>query len=194
MTRIMLILSLVLLVSVVLLGCTPPPEAQFTALPTTGCAPKEVQFTDLSEGNIDTWEWDFDNDGQVDSTLQNPQYTYDNSGTYTVSLTVSGPGGSDSEAKIAYLEFVPPCRADFTAEPTFGEGSTKVQFSDLSTGEITSWAWDFNGDGVIDSTEQNPAYLYSRNGRYSVALTIVGPSCEDTLTKRNYIEIVECPT
>ena len=185
-----------LLVLAVLVGCTtPPPEAEFTVVPTAGHAPMEVQFTDLSEGEVDTWEWDFDNDGLVDSTLQNPQYIYNDTGTYTVSLTVSGPGGArDRETKINYLEFATPCKADFVAEPTIGEGITRVQFSDQSTGEITSWAWDFNGDGIIDSTEQNPTYVYRRDGLYSVTLTIAGPYCEDTLTKTRYIEITRCPT
>lgn len=193
--RIALVLPLVLLVSVALAGCALlPPEAQFTAVPTSGCAPIEVQFTDLSEGEIDTWEWDFGNDGLVDSTLQNPRYIYNEPGSYTISLIVSGPGGSDSEVKIDYLEFDALCKADFFAEPTVGQGITRVQFSDQSTGEIISWAWDFNGDGVIDSTEQNPTYTYARDGLYSVTLTIVGPSCEDTLTKTDYIEITGCPT
>ena len=87
---------------------------------------------------------------------------------------------------------IPPTEADFVAEPTRGEGITVVQFSDQSTGEIISWAWDFNGDGTIDSTEQNPAYTYRRDGLYSVTLTIVGLSCEDTLTKTNYIQITGC--
>ena len=186
---------MILLVSVALLGCrVAPPEAQFTALPTNGCIPVEVQFTDLSEGSIDIWGWDFNNDGTMDSNLQNPRYTYHDPGIYTVSLTVSGPGGSDCETKIAYLEFASPCKADFIAEPTVGEGVTEVQFSDKSTGEITSWAWDFDSNGVIDSTEQNPTYIYRKNGLYSVTLTVAGPSGEDTLTKAEYIEITVCPT
>ena len=170
-------------------------EADFFAEPTTGYVPIEVQITDLSKGEIDTWEWDFDNDGLVDSNVQNPQYTYSEPGVYTVSLKVSGPGGAyDSETRIAYLEFATPCKADFIAEPTVGRGVTKVQFSDQSTGEITSWAWDVNGDGDTDSTEQNPTHVYRRNGLYSVTLTIAGPYCEDTLTKTHYIEITGCPT
>jgi len=195
MVRIVLVLLLVLLILVALLGCvTPPPEAQFTASLTCGHIPIEVQFTDLSEGNINIWEWDFDNDGLVDSNLQNPQHTYTNSGTYTISLTVSGPGGSDSETKIAYLEFTPPCNADFIAEPTKGVGPTAVQFSDKSTGEIISWEWDFDGDGITDSTNQNPAYTYRKNGLYSVTLNIEGRYCADTLTRTNYIGITGCRT
>jgi PKD repeat protein len=63
-----------------------------------------------------------------------------------------------------------------------------VNFTDLSTGTVTSWEWDFNGDGTIDSTEQNPSSYYSSNGLYTVTLTISGPNgCSDTEAKQVYI-------
>lgn len=194
MARIAQALALVLIISACLIGCgDSPPQAQFIAWPTAGDVPTKVEFTDLSQGKIDTWEWDFDNDGVVDSTDQNPLYTFTTPGTYTISLTVNGPGGNNSATRIDYLEYTPsPCKADFVAEPTVGKGVTKVQFSDRSSGEITIRAWDLNGDGETDSTEQNPSYTYSRNGRYSVTLTIKGPYCEDTLTKAGYIDITGC--
>ena len=113
--------AVVLLVSGVLVGCTSSSsgdqaEARFSAFPTTGYVPSQVQFTDLSDGDFDTWEWDLDGDGVVDSTLRNPQHTYTVPGTYTVSLTLRGPSGTRTKTKEAYLEFVPyPCRADFVA-------------------------------------------------------------------------------
>ena len=192
--RIARVLLVMLLVLVALLGCkASPPKARFKASPTDGYVPIEVLFTDLSEGDIDTWEWDFNGDGLTDSTLQNPRYIYSRAGVYTVSLAVSGPGGRDSQMRASYLDFESPCKADFIAEPTSGEGVTEVQFSDKSTGEITSWSWDFNGDGSIDSTEQNPTYEYKRNGVYSVTLTVAGPYCKDRLKKEDYIEITGCP-
>ena len=50
-----------------------------------------------------SWEWDFDNDGTVDSTDQNPQWTYSSPGWYTVKLTVTGPVGSDTCVKEMYI-------------------------------------------------------------------------------------------
>ena len=84
------------------------------------------------------------------------------------------------------------CRADFLAEPTDCDGPTWVQFTDQSTGNITSWKWDF-GDGET-STEQNPKHHYDSDGSYSVTLIITGPSCEDMRTEDNYIEVSGCPT
>jgi PKD repeat protein len=67
-----------------------------------------------------------------------------------------------------------------------------VRFTDLSTGEITSWLWNF-GDGKT-STEQNPTNYYSSDGYYTVTLTVTGPGCEDTETKTDYIYVYGCST
>jgi len=84
-------------------GGVGPPACDFTATPRTGTAPLRVQFTDLSTGEIESWAWDIDNDGVTDSTQQNPSYTYTAAGKYTVSLTATGPGGSCTETKVAYI-------------------------------------------------------------------------------------------
>lgn len=76
-------------------------EARFTAQPTSGTPPLEVQFTDQSTGEITAWLWDF-GDGQA-STQQSPSHTYDTVGEYTVSLKVIGPAGSDTETKADYV-------------------------------------------------------------------------------------------
>ncbi len=79
--------------------------------------------------------------------------------------------------------------ADFEAEPLFGIPPLTVQFTDLSESQtpITSWQWDFDNDGTIDSYEQNPEWIYNENGNYSVALTISDGDLQDTKVKINYI-------
>jgi len=70
---------------------------------TSGAAPLTVHFTFLGTGNIIDRAWDFDNDGITDSTEENPSYTYQAPGNYTVSLEVTGPHGSDTETKTDYI-------------------------------------------------------------------------------------------
>ncbi len=65
-----------------------PYVANFEANPTSGTAPLTVQFTDLSVGT-NYWEWDFDNDGIIDSYEQNPEYTYQDTGYYSVELSLT---------------------------------------------------------------------------------------------------------
>ena len=122
MARIALVLSLVLILVVGTVGCTTsPPEAEFTASLTTGTVPITIQFTDMSQGDIRAWAWDFDNDQLVDSTLQNPQYTYTNPGTYTIILRVSGPGGTVIETKTDYLQFAYSTDMITGVSPTSGD-------------------------------------------------------------------------
>lgn len=162
------------------------PVAEFSGTPTEGDAPLTVEFTDESTGDVTTWEWDFGDGGS--STEQNPTHVYNNSGTYTVALTVTGPAGNDTETKTDYITVnVAPPVADFTGDPTSGTVPLTVNFTDASTGEITSWAWDF-GDGG-SSTEQNPTHQYTVVGTYTVALTVTGPGGESTETKTDYITV-----
>ncbi len=80
------------------------PGAHFSATPTSGAAPLTVNFTDQSTGQITSWSWDF-GDGST-STEQNPSHTYTDGGNYTVSLTVTGPGGSDTETIADYINVI----------------------------------------------------------------------------------------
>jgi len=80
------------------------PLAQFTADKTEGTKPLTVQFIDQSTGNITSWFWDFGD--RETSTEQNPSHTYNNTGYFTVSLTVTGPGGSVTETKGNYIHVI----------------------------------------------------------------------------------------
>ena len=64
------------------------PGADFTSDIVTGHVPLTVNFADATVGTPTSWEWDFDNDGRIDSTEPNPMWTYLFPWDYTVSLTV----------------------------------------------------------------------------------------------------------
>jgi PKD repeat protein len=208
MMRTAAVLALVILVLGTLVGCggTKTPQAEFSAAPLNGHPSLTVQFTDKSKGNISAWEWDLNGDGKLDSIVRNPEFTYENPGNYTISLTVRGPEGNDTAVKKDYIQVARcPYYADFTIDTlpsnchvqgngTSCEGTTKIHFIDKSTGNVTAWAWDFDNNGSIDSTEQNPTHTYSRNGNYTVTLTITTSACKDTLTKKDYINVAGCPT
>ena len=127
--------------------------ADFVASPPSGAVPLAVQFTNLSSGDYDTSLWNF-GDG-VTNTLENPSHTYVAVGVYTVSLSVSGLGGSDQLTRTHYITVseAPP-QADFMASPLAGQPPLTVTFTDTSTGTISAWLWEF-GDGQTSSS-QNP--------------------------------------
>jgi PKD repeat protein len=145
-----------------------------------------VTFADGSTGDVTSWFWDFGDGGT--STAQNPSHEYTAAGQYTVTLTATGPGGSDTETKTDYIDVSPaPVApvAEFSGSPTSGAVPLTVAFADSSTGDVTSWSWDF-GDGGT-STAQNPSHEYTAAGQYTVTLTATGPGGSDTETKTDYI-------
>lgn len=87
--------------TVLVKSTAPALSATFSANPETGKRPLPVTFTDSSSGDISGWLWDF-GDGST-STEQNPVHTYSVPGKYTVSLTVTGVGGSDFSSRTDYI-------------------------------------------------------------------------------------------
>lgn len=162
------------------------PVANFSAVNIVGVAPLSVQFDDQSTRNISSRIWTF-GDGQT-STALNPVHIYQDQGSYTVTLEVSGPGGKDTKTISSYVNvsFAPPV-VDFSANTTGVLAPFAVQFTDQSTGKISSWEWDF-GDGAV-SVLQNPSHIYTSPGHYTVVLTVAGPGGEDSAMRTDYITV-----
>ncbi len=167
-----------------------PPEAKFSAAPTSCCAPLTVRFTDLTvvgDNLLVSWVWDL-GDGTT-STDQNPVHTYA-AGVWTVTLTVTDEHGcTDTEVKTQYIDSNAPPEAEFSATPTSCCAPLAVQFTNLSVAgdnPIVSWLWDF-GDGTT-STEQNPSHIYAA-GIWTVTLTATDEhGCTDTEVKTQHID------
>jgi len=84
------------------------PFAQFTAAPATGFAPLQVIFTDASTGTITNWLWNFgDGNTLTNTTNSNVTNTYATAGRYTVSLTVTGPGGTNTSTLAGFIAASP---------------------------------------------------------------------------------------
>jgi len=75
------------------------PVANFAMDPLSGIGPVPlaVRFTDTSTGSPTAWWWNFGDDSS--STLQNPWHTYQDAGTYTVTLTVTNIAGSNARKR-----------------------------------------------------------------------------------------------
>jgi len=151
------------------------PVAAFTMTPSTGYTPLAVAFTDASTGNINTWAWEF-GDGTTAST-RNATHTYTVPGTYLVNLTVTGFGGTDTIQQTLVVTSPVPA-AIFTATPTTGTVPLAVTFTDLSTGNITGWHWNF-GDGT-NATTRNATHTYTTVGTFTANLTVTGPLGNDS--------------
>lgn len=134
------------------------PEADFNGASRNGQGDTcSVQFTDQSSGSITSWTWNFGDSGT--SEQPNPSHTYRCNGSYTVSLTVSGPGGSDTETKVNYISCNCPCQILLTAP-----GEDEI----WCAGERESITW------MSENTGGNVTIEYSTNQGsewHSVALT-----------------------
>ncbi|MBM3496137.1 MAG: PKD domain-containing protein [Armatimonadetes bacterium] len=141
---------------------------------TGGPSPLTVNFTDTSYSSapfgVITRAWDFDGDNVIDSTAQNPTFTYQNCGDYDVALTVTdGMHPPTTLRRTAYIQ-TDHIVADFMPQVT---GLLTVQFHDRSNMPATSWQWDLDGDNVIDSTVQNPVWTYLSPDPVNVTLSAV---------------------
>jgi PKD repeat protein len=81
---------------------SPAPVANFTGTPTSITVGSSVSFSDISTGNPTAWAWTF-GDGGTSNSGPNVAHAYNTAGTYSVSLTVTGPGGSNSITKTNYI-------------------------------------------------------------------------------------------
>ncbi len=93
---------------------------------------------------------------------------------------------SDGEFSIVPTSF----SASFTADVTSGFSDLVVHYTDLSIGYISSWEWDLDGDGQVDSEIQNPMFIYRQSGLYSITLTIYYGSYSVSSTRSNYIYVL----
>jgi len=154
---------------------------------TIDCKSLTVNFTNTSYNpgsNPLTYHWDFGVAGSTSDTsnLANPTFTYADTGTYLVHLTVStvGQGGElclDTTTAIVYL--YPTFTTAFSTANVCADSSAKFLDQTVSTSGLTnSWIWNF-GDGT-SSALQNPSHTYPP-GAYTVTLidqNILG--CRDT--------------
>ncbi|WAI02462.1 PKD domain-containing protein [Methanogenium organophilum] len=169
----------------------PKPDASFTWSPTSPVVGQAVSFTDTSTGTgINEWKWDFDDamdfSGNRESTLKNPQHTYQNAGSYDVTLFVKNSGGSDIILKTITVRTV-QTSARFNAYPSSGTAPLSVRFVDASTGaDIESYHWDFGNGRTYDGKSPSNV-VYSSPGTYTASLEIEdesGDTDEYTMTIR----------
>jgi len=163
------------------------PVASFSQAQTPGMI--QFVFNDSSTNTPASWSWNF-GDGNSSST-QNPTHTYVSEGSYIVTLTATNAYGYDTDSQTAYAYFKPI--AGFTALPTTGIAPLIVQFTDSSTNNPTSWKWEYRvgaGDWTQFSTSQHLFYQFASGGLYSIRLTATNSGGNDTVTRTEYIEVI----
>jgi PKD repeat protein len=161
-----------------------------------------VQFTDQSTGTAPlTYHWDF---SYVEVKLPensqiNPLWIFwkEDGSVFTVTLTVTNAYGSDTIVKQNYITFGTPTTAvpaqapvaAFTSSVQSGTAPLTVQFTDQSTGDPITYAWDFTNDKKTESTLKNPTFTYQNAGNYTVNLSVSNAKGKDREIKTSYIRV-----
>lgn len=127
-----------------------------------------LRLTDQSTGSIDKWKWEM-GDGTVYKT-RNPEHKYIKSGTFTITLTVSGPINSSTVKEKIIVE---KAELVFSVKPVNPVEDEPAVFVNETVGEFKNWQWDF-GDGSA-SQEKNAEHMYKKSGEYEITLSAVGP-------------------
>ncbi|GIL08925.1 MAG: hypothetical protein BroJett033_4360 [Chloroflexota bacterium] len=164
-------------------------RAAFTPAPYGGMAPLNVCFTDRSASSapITSWAWDFDNDGTVDSTAQNPCTTYTAGGTsYTVTLNITNANGQTATATNVVRTYRDwESSASFSITP---QGAGRYCFTANITG-VTLLGWNF-GDGTTGGPTSPICTTYGASGTYVVSMEIRNPTTGETGTIQRGLDVV----
>jgi len=177
-------------ISINVADCSGGPNASFTASDLNPCDEDCISFTDNSSGdNISSWSWDFGGGGTPNtSTDQNPtNICFDNVGNFTVTLTVTDNNGtSTTEQTIIVADCSGgggnPPNANFTYDGDLCQGNC-LSFEDLSSGNPTSWEWNFDGATPATSSAQNPTNIcFDTPGQYNVTMTATNSAGTSTFT------------
>ena len=180
----------------------PSPVANFST--TSVCQSTATAFTDMSTtttGTINTWAWDFTNNGSSDNTTQNPTFTYPLSGTYTAALTVSTTAGC-ANTFTAPLNVWGHTIPDFSPNNVcFGTATTFTNNTNITTnaniGTTPTYSWDFADGSGVQVLAGSPVHTYTLGGNanavYNVTLTASSShNCVDNVIKT--VNVYAIPT
>ncbi len=168
------------------LAVPPVPSYSVTPDPPVACAP--ASFVDTStdlDGDIETVEWDFENDGTVDVT-QDPAtepptavtHTYADGGPVTLRRVVTDSAGPPVEQLSPIVVEDNACPvAQFSFSPLAPVVGETVTFESLSLdrdldGSIVAQAWDVDDDGIVEGTDPALSTSSLTQGTHTVVLTV----------------------
>jgi gliding motility-associated-like protein len=163
------------------------PDPDFTVDIDSGCGPLTVQFTNNTQ-HADRFIWFF-GDGNR-STDRDPKHTYQNAGTYNVTLMGAGPGGESQATKYEYITVLKPPYSLFQVAPD----RVFLPRSDFFTKNLTSGAIDYywdvmrSGRSIASSRRFEPMFKAPDTGWYDVRLiSVSAEGCIDTFTLPNAV-------
>jgi PKD repeat protein len=160
--------------------------SDFTAVPLTGCNPLNVRFDSYAQGRYDSLQWDF-GDGQFAYNSTQVFHSYTDTGSYTARLIVVTPCTTAVAVKVDSIRVLDPPVADFAVSGTSGCAPLLIGFTNLSTGDVSDWFWDFGDDST--STLSSPYHEYLQEGVYTVKLRVQNDCTLDSVVRTEYVTV-----
>ncbi|TAH18782.1 MAG: hypothetical protein EAZ08_10635 [Cytophagales bacterium] len=105
------------------------------------------------------------------SSQQNPTFSFATAGNYTLTLQVTGAGGSTTVSKMITIA-APSLRADFTVSNPNPVAADVVTFTNRSTSDARTFAWTSTPEEGFSSTVQNPVFAFRSSGMKIVNLVV----------------------
>ena len=154
------------------------------------------------------YQWDFNNDGDYDTTATNGSYTFIKPGIYKISLKLTFLG-CDTTYSNVFTDSIHVINApaipvsNFTSDTNFSATGQKIHFTDLSSNGPLYWKWQISPaiiNGVstyfyADSTNagsQNPVIIFTQTGLYTISLTAGNALGTGNNEKKNdYISVIQ---
>ena len=162
------------------------------------CKGLSVNFQNLSS-NADNFLWYFDwPNGSATSTEKNPQFTYPDTGLYTVML-IAEPNAFCTDTFFAQVHLLPHSLfADFELEQAACVDSLTLQITDSSLdtlSNISSYNWQLSlGSDTLHSDEKNPVFTLNEEGLATLTLVVAsGNGCTDTLAQEFEVTFLNDP-
>ncbi len=175
-------------------GCTktitkPITVSNFVAginAPTTVCKGQPITFNDNSTVGANSWQWNAPTAGN--STLQNPTFTFNAAGTYTVILISQNTSSGCSGNTTHQITVLPSPTPSFTATPTAGCSPLLVNFTNTSSPGST-FVWNF-GDGTSYTGQTPPPHTFSGNNSFDVSMVMTSANgCIDSISYPGMIQL-----
>jgi PKD repeat protein len=170
------------------------PTASFEYSPQGPDVSQTINFDASSssdpDGNIQSYSWSFGDGTTAGGVTESHSYT--SSDKYAVTLTVTDDEGAVDTAtqtvSVGGTSSNSPPTASFEYAPNSPNVSDTIEFDGSASsdpdGSIQSYEWDFNGDGVTDSTGEKTSHSYSGSGDYTASLTVTDDEgATDTTTQ-----------
>lgn len=170
-------------------------NASFNAAVTSSClAPlNSTLISSVSGSGPFTYNW-LINGGSVGSSA-NLTYSFPSAGTYDVALMISNANGCN--ATVLQNDYItissPTVSFSHPATACFDEAVTPTSLAISGNSTITNYSWDFDGDGIEDSDEASPEYVYNMQGAYTISLDVItADGCSASFTSPTPI-VVQAP-